>query len=124
MLSVSRLCSKGLSRPFASNFSLTSTRTLQNLIIKKPNNIPGILLQSSPINFTGQISGRLRQTGTIALRFSSVVNKKSNKIVGSWLLICSGMVFVAVALGIGSYYLIYETVLEVIQEILDKTYGK
>ncbi|KAG7190581.1 hypothetical protein KM043_006671 [Ampulex compressa] len=41
----------------------------------------------------------IRQHYITALNYSSKPIKKSDKIVGSWMLVCSGMVFVAVVLG-------------------------
>lgn len=96
MLSVSRLCSKTLTRQFTKNISLITQRNFHNVVKKQINNIPGIL--KYPINNTGKLLGCLKNSGTIAFKHS-VVDKTTNKVVGSWLLICGGMVFVAVALG-------------------------
>lgn len=121
MLSVARLCSRSLTRQLITNVSLTTSRNFC-IVVKKPVSLIGIL--KCQMNNIGQISKCLRKSGTIALNHSSAVNKKTNKIVGSWLLVCSGMVFVAVGLGIGIYCFIYDQTLKIIKEIVDKTYGK
>ncbi|XP_048516366.1 cytochrome c oxidase assembly protein COX15 homolog isoform X2 [Athalia rosae] len=56
------------------------------------------ILRKLPSQVT-KIQSVLRQSGTIALSYASKATPKSKKVVGSWLLTCSGMVFVAVALG-------------------------
>ncbi|XP_033219296.1 cytochrome c oxidase assembly protein COX15 homolog isoform X2 [Belonocnema kinseyi] len=59
--------------------------------------LPG-LLQKNPASLQ-KVNGVIRQNSKIALHFSTKTNPKSQKIVGSWLLTCSGLVFVAVVLG-------------------------
>ena len=71
-----------------------------------------------------QVSSLFRRNGTIALHFATKSNVKSRKLVGSWLLTCSGMVFVAVVLGTACYFIFYSYIRKVIQMILDITYGK
>lgn len=46
-----------------------------------------------------KITNLFRRNGTIALQFATKPNIKSQKLVGTWLFTCSGMVFVAVVLG-------------------------
>ncbi|KAK0088244.1 hypothetical protein PV325_012658 [Microctonus aethiopoides] len=98
-MSLMRLCIKGLQRTYTSNYSLITKRSIYHALQKSPKHS----------NWSAKgITHRLRsvllitpttQTGSVTSRFVSAVNKKSNKYVGSWLLICGGMVFVAVALG-------------------------
>lgn len=50
---------------------------------------------------------------------------KAQKLVGSWLLGCGGMVFVAVALGAtGYYYVVYNTSTEILDKAIDLTSRK
>ena len=58
------------------------------------------------------------------MRYASVIGKKSQKIVGSWMLTCSGMVFIAVALGTTSYAVFYLFIRQVVKVVVDESYGK
>ncbi|RLU14892.1 hypothetical protein DMN91_012779 [Ooceraea biroi] len=63
----------------------------------------------------------------VNIRTRSYASKESNKydkIVGSWLLTCGGMVFVAVALGTLIYFVFYHYICRIMKIIVDKTYGK
>lgn len=62
-----------------------------------------------------------RQCGTAALRLSSDVSQKGKKAVGYWLLTCSGMVFVAVVLGIVAYVVLLASICVVLKEVIKKT---
>lgn len=58
----------------------------------------------------------------MAVRLSSDVSNKSKKQVGYWLLTCSGMVFVAVVLGIITvYYAVLFSIYIVLDEVVKKT---
>ncbi|KAK0158099.1 hypothetical protein PV327_011119 [Microctonus hyperodae] len=99
-MSLIRLCVKGLQRTCTSNNSLITKRNIYRALQKSPKHsdwsVKGITHRLRSILSINPIT----QTESVTLRFASAVNKKSNKYVGSWLLICGGMVFVAVALGI------------------------
>lgn len=71
-----------------------------------------------------QIQSLFRQTGTVAVTYASRASPKTKKIVGAWMLTCSGMVFVAVALGIVGYILFYCCIKYVVGVVVDQTYGK
>jgi len=61
----------------------------------------------------------------IAIRsYVSKRNDKYDKLVGSWLLTCGGMVFVAVALGTIIYFVYYYYICKIVKIIIEKTYGK
>ncbi|KAK2586155.1 hypothetical protein KPH14_001422 [Odynerus spinipes] len=96
MLNVTRYCSKSLTNY---NFSrcLPPWRTLLTST-PKINVFQNALTPIKRGSFLLQKES-LRRSGTIAMNYVSKVDKKSDKIVGSWLLLCGGMVFVAVALG-------------------------
>ena len=49
---------------------------------------------------------------------------RNQKIVGSWLLTCSGMVFVAVILGTIGFLVIYFNIHRIMKIIVDITFGK
>lgn len=96
MLSVTRYCSKSLT-----NYNCTKCLPpWRNLLTNTPklNIFQNALTPIKRGSFLIQKES-LRRSGTIALNYASKVDKKNNKIVGSWLLICGGMVFVTVALG-------------------------
>lgn len=119
-----RLCIKGLQRTYTSNYSLITKRSIYHALQKSPK-----YCDWSAKGITHRLRSTLlitptTRTGSATSRFVSAVNKKSDKYVGSWLLICGGMVFVAVALGIIIYYIIYKEVIELMKEIIEKTYGK
>uniref|UniRef100_A0A0C9QHU1 LCK protein n=1 Tax=Fopius arisanus TaxID=64838 RepID=A0A0C9QHU1_9HYME len=122
MLSVSRLSSRGIPRVPLTNLSLLPQRTFYGPLKKRPNDFLRILRETT--EKWRSPSGLTTQSGAITFRFASAVNKKTNRRVGTWLFTCSGMVFVAVALGIAIYSCIYEFVKTVMREIVDKTWGK
>lgn len=125
MIILSKLCTLGLRQRITSNLLVTNTRNFYNLPNKSGNLFSQLRLFGNNLKKSKLLLKNARQSGqTIALRFSSTECKKSNKIVGSWLLICSGMVFVAVSLGTISYFLTFEVIKNVLLEIIDKTYGK
>lgn len=95
MLNVTRYCSKSLAN-YTSAKCLPPWRTLLTSI-PKTNLFQSSLAPMKRSSFLLQKES-LRRSGTIAVNYASNVNK-SDKIVGSWLLVCGGMVFVAVALG-------------------------
>ncbi|KAJ8943699.1 hypothetical protein NQ314_009672 [Rhamnusium bicolor] len=69
-----------------------------------------------------KITNFLRRSGTIAVRLTSDVSNKGKKAVGYWLLTCSGMVFVAVVLGIVTvYYVVLISICIVLREVIKKT---
>lgn len=58
----------------------------------------------------------------LATRFNSNVSDKGKKVVGYWLMTCSGMVFAAVVLGItATYYLILVSIYTVLEEYIRKS---
>lgn len=65
----------------------------------------------------------LRGTSTVAaVRLASDVSPRAKKTVGYWLLGCSGMVFVAVVLGMTvCYYIVLLSICIVLDEIIKKT---
>lgn len=125
MLSISRLCSRGLAKNYSSYLPYFVNRNLHSSIKKNPNSIIQSLKGlSTRLGKFSVISKLTVHPETVALRYASAVNKKSNKIIGSWLIVCSGMVFVAVALGTLVYAIIYGSIKEIVEEIIKKTYGK
>ncbi|XP_015600949.1 cytochrome c oxidase assembly protein COX15 homolog [Cephus cinctus] len=98
MLNVTRYCTRTVTRctfgkPQHVNRSLFAT------VPRKPvTNNSFTFLHRVPSQL-GKIQALFRQTGTIAVSYASKVSAKSDKIVGSWMLTCSGMVFIAVVLG-------------------------
>lgn len=63
-----------------------------------------------------------RGSGTVAIRLASEVSPKAKKAVGYWLLGCSGMVFVAVVLGITiAYYILLVSICIVLDEVIKRT---
>lgn len=56
----------------------------------------------------------------MAVRLASDVSSKARKAVGYWLVACSGMVFVAVVLGIG-YYFVLTCVYIILEEVIKRT---
>jgi len=66
----------------------------------------------------------LKQVNVITRNYASKPNGKRDKIVGSWLLTCGGMVFVAVALGTLIYFVYYHYICVIMKSIVEKTYGK
>lgn len=74
--------------------------------------------------FSSQITNLLRRNGTSAVQFGTKPSTKSEKLVGTWLFTCSGMVFVAVVLGTLYYLVLYGYIRKIIQLIVDMTYGK
>lgn len=61
--------------------------------------------------------------GKISLRLASDSSQKGQKSVGYWLLTCSGMVFVAVVLGISIYYGVLKSIYAVVEEIVKTSKG-
>ncbi|XP_043666071.1 cytochrome c oxidase assembly protein COX15 homolog [Vespula pensylvanica] len=97
MLNVTRYCSKSLT-----NYTLTKCLPpRRNLLANKIPKVNVFQNAFAPMKRSSFLLKKesLRQSGTIAINYTSKANKNSDKIVGSWLLICGGMVFVAVALG-------------------------
>lgn len=59
---------------------------------------------------------------SLLIRLTSNTPQKSKKPVGYWLMTCSGMVFVAVVLGITiTYFFILNSIYTVLEEIIKKT---
>lgn len=63
----------------------------------------------------------LRGTTTTAVRLGADVSNKGSKTVGYWLLGCSGMVMVAVVLGITIYFIMFFSICIVLKEVIKKT---
>lgn len=61
--------------------------------------------------------------GKMSLRLASDSPQKGQKSVGYWLLTCSGMVFVAVVLGISIYYGVLKSIYAVVEEIVKSSKG-
>ncbi|XP_057327168.1 cytochrome c oxidase assembly protein COX15 homolog [Microplitis mediator] len=100
MIILSKLCTLGLRHRITSNLLVTNTRNFYNFSSKSGNLFSHLKLFGNNLKKNKLLIKNARRSGqTIALRLSSTECKKSNKIVGSWLLLCSGMVFVAVSLG-------------------------
>ncbi|XP_015110579.1 cytochrome c oxidase assembly protein COX15 homolog [Diachasma alloeum] len=97
MLSVSRLCTRGIPRAPFTNLSLSTQRALHSPLQKRPSDFLRILRETSAKWRT--TPGLSTQSGAVSFRYASAVNKKTNRLVGTWLFTCSGMVFIAVALG-------------------------
>ncbi|XP_043267366.1 cytochrome c oxidase assembly protein COX15 homolog [Venturia canescens] len=98
MLSVARSCTRfAPTRAILKNGFGTQSfyRTAQK---SPPTSFSLRLFQRGQTQFT-QVEGLLQRTKNQSVRRASAMGQKSQKIVGSWLLTCSGMVFVAVALG-------------------------
>ncbi|XP_034948440.1 cytochrome c oxidase assembly protein COX15 homolog [Chelonus insularis] len=101
MFCTSRLCSRGFGK-LMNGHSLTLN--FKNICTNRlKDNRNGVIKWKNLWSNCGKISPTIATTrsttAVIVTRLSSSVVKKSDKIVGSWLLICGGMVFVAVALG-------------------------
>jgi hypothetical protein len=64
----------------------------------------------------------LKTTVSVAVRLSSNIPQKGKKSIGYWLVTCSGMVFVAVVLGITIiYYYILVSICTVLEEVIKRT---
>lgn len=66
----------------------------------------------------------LKQVNVVTRNYAAKASSKHNRIVGSWLLICGGMVFVAVTLGTLIYFVYYRYICIIMKSIIEKTYGK
>ncbi|XP_046624472.1 cytochrome c oxidase assembly protein COX15 homolog isoform X4 [Neodiprion virginianus] len=98
MLSVARHSTKILGRANLTG-SCYVRRTFIASLPRKASRTNGLsIFRRIPVQ-AGRFQSLLRQTGTIALNYASKATPNSKKIVGTWMLTCSGMVFIAVALG-------------------------
>ncbi|XP_015513911.1 heme A synthase COX15 isoform X1 [Neodiprion pinetum] len=98
MLSVARQSTKILGRANLTG-SCYVRRTFIASLTRKASRTNGLsIFPRIPVQ-AGRFQSLLRQTGTIALNYASKATPNSKKIVGTWMLTCSGMVFIAVALG-------------------------
>ncbi|CAD6238946.1 GSCOCG00008570001-RA-CDS [Cotesia congregata] len=103
MLVLSKLCTSGIRNRITSKLLVLKLNT--HTFCKLPSNNRSLsasirlftnTLKKNQLTFLKNVT---RSNQTVAVRFSSTQCKKSKKFVGSWLLLCSGMVFVAVSLG-------------------------
>ncbi|XP_012281417.1 cytochrome c oxidase assembly protein COX15 homolog [Orussus abietinus] len=74
-------------------------RLFNTTAARKPMVNSGYIFLRRIPNQLGKVRGLFRQTGSIALGYVTKTNPKSDKIVGTWMLTCSGMVLAAVILG-------------------------
>lgn len=88
-----------------------------------------LYLGTCPLHFNDNILSKynflqlsiLRGTTTTAARLNVGVSNKQGKTVGYWLLGCSGMVMVAVVLGITVYFIVFISICIVLKEVINKT---
>ncbi|XP_076630300.1 heme A synthase COX15 [Colletes latitarsis] len=93
MFNVARYCTSTIGRSNATR--LLPIRQNLHTYISKPNKA-FLLMKRTSIYLHKDL---LKQRNIISLSFASKPVQKSDKIVGKWMLTCSGMVFIAVVLG-------------------------
>lgn len=126
MLVLSKLCTSEIRNRITSKLLVLNTHTFCKLPSNNRSLSASVRLFTNTLkkNQLTFLKNATRSNQTIAVRFSSTQCKKSKKLVGSWLLLCSGMVFVAVSLGTIFYFSLFEVIKNVLLEIIEKTYGK
>jgi hypothetical protein len=120
MLSLVRLCRAPIFLPKTNSLLGISTRgVLQNGALRTYTNP---VWRRQPLrNFLKQTT-LLKTTVSVAVRLSSNIPQKGKKSIGYWLVTCSGMVFVAVVLGITIiYYYILVSICTVLEEVIKRT---